>query len=66
MLVWAFTSGLARDAVPASNANLTCRLQPPRGDIVAAAAALTLPLAEDVRIFQGWVSAELSRSAVRQ
>ena len=66
MFAPAFTSCLARDAVPASIANLTCLLRAPRGDVAAAAAALTLPLAATVLIFQGSDSDELTRSAVKQ
>jgi hypothetical protein len=61
MFAPAFTSGFARDAVPASSANLPCLLRAPRGDVAAAAAALTLlPLAATVLIFQGFVSEELT------
>lgn len=60
-----FTSGLARDVVPASSANLPCLLRSPRGD-VAAAAVLSLPLAATVLIFQGCLSEKLTRSAVKQ
>ena len=66
MFAPAFTSGLAGDAVPVSIANLTCLLRAPQGDIAAASAVLTLPLAADVLIFQGCVSDELTRSAVKQ
>jgi hypothetical protein len=66
MFASAFTSGFAGDAVPVSIANLTCLLRAPRGDVAAASAALALPLAADVLIFQGCVSDELTRSAVKQ
>jgi hypothetical protein len=66
MFAPAFTSGLAGDAVPVSIANLTCLLRAPRGDVAAAAAALTLSLAATVLIFQGCRSEELTRSAVKQ
>jgi hypothetical protein len=66
MFAPAFTSGLARDAVPVSIANLTCLLRAPRGDVAAATAALTLPLAATVLIFRGCTGAELTRSAVKQ
>ena len=64
MFALALTSGLARDAVPASSANLTCLLRAPRDSV--AAAVLSLLLATTVLIFQGWVSEELTRSAVKQ
>jgi len=66
MFAPALTSGLTRDAVPASVANLTCLLRAPRYDAAAAAAALTLLLATTVLIFQGSDSEELTRSAVKQ
>ena len=66
MFAPAFTSGLARDAVPASGANLPCLLRAPRGDVAAAPAALALPLVATVLIFQGCLSEELTRSAVKQ
>jgi hypothetical protein len=66
MFAPAFTSCLARDAVPASIANLTCLLRAPRGDVAAAAAALTLPLAPAVLIFQACLRQEPARSAVKQ
>jgi hypothetical protein len=63
MLAPAFTSGPARDAVRQSIANLTCLLRAPQGDVAAAAAAVTLPLAATILISLGEA---LSRSAVKQ
>ena len=64
MFALALTSGLARDAVPASSASLPSLLRAPRGSV--AAAVLSLPLAATVLIFQGCVSEKLPRSAVKQ
>ena len=66
MFAPAFTSCLARDAVPVSIANRTSVFRAPRGDMAAAAAAVTLPLAATVLVFQGGVSEGLTRSAVKR
>jgi len=66
MFTPAFTSCRARDAIPVSIANLTCLWRALPRDLAAAAAALTLRLAAMVLIFQGCVSEELTRSAVKR